>query len=45
MDFVKYIITLIVLIASGILYDKYKLKNKIDEDVDNYELIKKYLLI
>lgn len=44
MDFVKYIITLIVLIGSGILYDKYKLKNKIDEDVNNYELIKKYLL-
>lgn len=44
MDFVKYIITLIILIAVGILYDKYKIKNKIDEDVDNYELIKKYLL-
>lgn len=44
MEFVKYIITLIILIAVGILYDKYKIKNKIDEDVDNYELIKKYLL-
>lgn len=44
MELVKYIITLIILIAVGILYDKYKIKNKIDEDVNNYELIKKYLL-
>lgn len=44
MEFLKYIITLIILIGVGILYDKYKIKNKIDEDVDNYELIKKYLL-
>lgn len=44
MDFSKYIITLVILVASGILYDKYKIKNKIDDDVENYELIKKYLL-
>jgi hypothetical protein len=44
MTFINYIITLVILIAVGILYDKYKIKNKIDEDVDNYELIKKYLL-
>jgi hypothetical protein len=44
MDFLKSIITLVILIGVGILYDKYKIKNKIDEDVDNYELIKKYLL-
>lgn len=44
MEFFKYIITLIILIGVGILYDKYKIKNKIDEDIDNYELIKKYLL-
>jgi hypothetical protein len=44
MMILNYIITLIILIASGILYDKYKIKNKIDEDVNNYELIQKYLL-
>jgi len=44
MDFSKYIFTLVILVASGILYDKYKIKNKIDDDVENYELIKKYLL-
>jgi hypothetical protein len=44
MAFVNYIITLIILIGTGIIYDKYKIKNKIDEDIDNYELIKKYLL-
>lgn len=44
MDFVKQIITLIILIGVGILYDKYKIKNKIDDDVNNYELVKKYLL-
>ena len=44
MDFLRYIITLVILIGVGILYDKYKIKNKIDDDVDNYELIKKYLL-
>lgn len=44
MNFTKSILTLIILVASGILYDKYKIKNKIDDDVENYELIKKYLL-
>lgn len=44
MNFSKYIFTLVILVASGILYDKYKIKNKIDDDVENYELIKKYLL-
>lgn len=44
MDFVKQIITLIILIGVGILYEKYKIKNKIDDDVNNYELVKKYLL-
>ena len=44
MEILNYIITLIILISVGIVYDKYKIKNKIDEDLDNYELIKKYLL-
>jgi hypothetical protein len=44
MQFVNYIFTLIILVGVGMLYDKYKIKNKIDEDVNNYELIKKYLL-
>lgn len=44
MDFVKQIITLMILIGVGILYEKYKIKNKIDDDVNNYELVKKYLL-
>lgn len=43
-NFTKSIMTLVILIASGILYDKYKIKNKMDDDVENYELIKKYLL-
>jgi hypothetical protein len=44
MKLLNYIISFVILVASGILYDKYKIKNKLDEDMENYDLIKKYLL-
>lgn len=44
MKLLNYIISFVILVASGMLYDKYKLKNKLDEDMENYDLIKKYLL-
>ncbi len=39
----KYIVMFIILTGTGILYEKYKLHNKIDDDMTNYELIQKYL--
>lgn len=44
MKLLNYILSFIILVSSSILYDKYKIKNKMDEDMQNYELIKKYLL-
>jgi hypothetical protein len=42
--YVKYLLYFIVLVAVGIVYDKYKQKQGFTEDQRNYELIKKYLL-
>lgn len=42
--YLKYLLYFIVLVAVGIVYDKYKQKQGLTEDERNYELIKKYLL-
>lgn len=42
--YVNYLLYFIVLVAIGIMYDKYKQKQLMSEDERNYELIKKYLL-
>ena len=42
--YLKYLLYFIVLVAVGIVYDKYKQKQGFSEDQQNYELIKKYLL-
>lgn len=42
--YLKYFLYFIVLVAVGIVYDKYKQKQGLTEDQRNYELIKKYLL-
>ena len=44
MDYAKYIFTTAILIAVGILYEKYKDKNIEDEEKKHYELVRKYLL-
>lgn len=40
----KYIIVFIILTVLGIMYEKYKLKFVPDEELEKYDLIKKYLL-
>jgi len=42
--YLKYFLYFIVLVAVGIVYDKYKQKQGLTEDQQNYELVKKYLL-
>jgi hypothetical protein len=42
--YLKYFLYFIVLVAVGIVYDKYKQKQGLTEDQKNYELVKKYLL-
>ena len=42
--YLKYLLYFIVLVAVGIIYDKYKEKQGLSADQQNYELIKKYLL-
>lgn len=42
--YVKYLLYFIVLVAVGIVYDKYKQKQGLTEEQRNYDLIKKYLL-
>lgn len=42
--YIKYFLYFIVLVAVGIVYDKYKQKQSLTEDEQNYELVKKYLL-
>lgn len=41
--YLKYFLYFIVLVAVGIIYDKYKQKQGLTEDQKNYELVKKYL--
>jgi hypothetical protein len=40
----NYIFSLAVLFVVGILYDKYKMKNQSKEELDQYDLVKKFLL-
>jgi hypothetical protein len=40
----RYVGTFIILTVLGILYEKYKLKFVPDEELEKYDLIKKYLL-
>ena len=44
MKLIKYTFLFIILITIGILYDRYKTKIEKDEQMDEYNLIKKYLL-
>jgi hypothetical protein len=44
MNYSNYIYSIIILLGSGILYDKYKKINKRDEDTVQYEAVRKYLL-
>ena len=44
MDYVKYIITMALLLGVGVIYEKYKLSALGDENTRNYELVKKYLV-
>ena len=44
MDYQKYLIYIVVLVTTGILYEKYKIHNQNDEDLNQYDLVKKYLL-
>jgi len=40
----RYITIFIILTALGIFYEKYKLKYETDEELDKYDLVKKFLL-
>jgi len=44
MKFVKYVLMFIAISSIGILYDRYKRKFIPDEELDKYDLVKKYLL-
>lgn len=44
MDYKKYGLSLLALLAVGMLYEKLNLRTLKDEDERNYELVKKYLL-
>jgi len=44
MEYGRYILYIVVLIAVGILYEKYKLHNMQEEDDRQYDLVKKFLL-
>ena len=44
MKFVKYILIFITITSIGMLYDRYKKKFMPDEELDKYDLVKKYLL-
>ena len=44
MDFVKYVTVFMIITVSGILYDRYKKKYLGDEELNNNNLVEKYLL-
>ena len=44
MKLMKYSLLFVLLITIGILYDRYKNKIEKQEQMDEYDLIKKYLL-
>ena len=39
-----YIIFFIILTVAGLLYDRYKLKTQLDEELQQYDMIQKFLL-
>ena len=43
-SFQQYVLMFIILTISGLLYDRYKIKVQKDEDLEQYDMIKKYLL-
>lgn len=44
MKYVKYILTTLILIIVGVLYEKYKEHYKNDEEKNHYELVRQYLV-
>lgn len=44
MDYVKYIVTLIMLVALGLIYDKFKDHFIDDENAKHYKIVRQYLL-
>ena len=40
----NYVFSLAVLFGAAVLYDKYKSKVKSNEDMDQYDIVKKFLL-
>ena len=44
MSYAKYILFFIVLTVIGVFYDKYKLKMETDDQYEQYDIVKKYLL-
>ena len=44
MKFMNYVITAIILIAIGMLYNKFKIKMGTLDETDHYDLVRKYLL-
>lgn len=44
MNYFNYFYPLVILVGSSILYEKYKKMNKNNDDIEQYELVKKYLL-
>ena len=44
MDYVKYLTTIAILVVIGMLYEKYKSHYLNDDDMKQYELVRKYLL-
>tara|TARA_B100000902_G_scaffold398664_1_gene466300 strand:- start:3210 stop:4208 length:999 start_codon:yes stop_codon:yes gene_type:complete len=44
MDYVKYIFTLVILLAIGLIYDKFKLHYLDDDNSKHYKLVSQYLL-
>lgn len=44
MDYIKYITTIAILLVIGILYEKYKSHYLDDDEMKQYELVRKYLL-
>ena len=44
MDYLKYIVTIGVLIAVSVAYEKFKDHSEQDEQIRNYEIVKRYLV-
>lgn len=44
MDYLKYIVTIGLLLAVSVAYEKFKLYSQQDEQIRNYEIVKKYLV-